>query len=143
MNRPEVSAGNARTDKDGRTVLFAAVLTRTLYLVSLLWLSGRIPSWDKSAEALLQRQNFWMKGFLRWDTIYFARIARQGYTREQEFAFMPGLPLLMRLTSHALSFRDSTAFGGLTTEDVLLGGTLCAYVAGILAVIAFYRCGAF
>lgn len=35
--------------------------------------------------------------FTRWDSIYFLSISERGYIYEQEYAFFPGLPMMMRL----------------------------------------------
>ncbi|TPX71165.1 hypothetical protein SpCBS45565_g01353 [Spizellomyces sp. 'palustris'] len=51
-------------------------------------------------DATLQRKL--LAPFVRWDAVYFLKIAEAGYTYEQEFAFFPGLPLLMRALSGML-----------------------------------------
>lgn len=40
--------------------------------------------------------------FCRWDSLYFMHIAEHGYVYEQEHAFFPGLPLLMRSIQYFL-----------------------------------------
>lgn len=34
--------------------------------------------------------------FVQWDTIHYLKIAKDGYTLEQNFAFMPGVPWTLR-----------------------------------------------
>lgn len=45
-----------------------------------------------------------LKAFVRWDAVYFVDIAENGYSREQQFAFFPGYPLLVYLLSCLSSF---------------------------------------
>ena len=45
-----------------------------------------------------------ISGFIRWDAIYFVNIASDGYRFEQQYAFFPLLPLIMRYGSKLLFF---------------------------------------
>lgn len=60
----------------------------------LLHLLKPLPTFDSSAEIL---QNG--SATLRWDGIHFAAIAKDGYQYEQQIAFQPGWPLLLRALS--------------------------------------------
>ncbi|KAF9529293.1 glycosyltransferase family 76 protein [Crepidotus variabilis] len=42
--------------------------------------------------------------FLRWDLIHFAAIADQGYTYEEQWAFLPGAPLFMYISKYLVGF---------------------------------------
>ena len=57
-------------------------------------------SYDISSEtesSFRQVNLYGLESLVRWDAVYFLGIAeRGGYAFEQEFAFFPGLPLLMR-----------------------------------------------
>lgn len=45
-----------------------------------------------------------------WDSVYFVRIAQCGYEYEQSFAFLPLLPLCIRLLSHSGKTTPSLSF---------------------------------
>ena len=123
-----------RSLSDSQLVLLCAVSARLLTVSSLLLLPQFTPAWDDAASAVLDPEYLWLQGFLRWDTLYFEKIARNGYQLENEFAFMPGLPWLM---SH---FRSFSMHSGMQTVWMLVGGVVFANVAAVLATCQFYRC---
>ncbi|KAI8052422.1 GPI mannosyltransferase 2 [Syncephalis plumigaleata] len=83
----------------------------------------------------------WLRPFasiyLRWDAFYFLHIAEEGYLFEQEHAFFPLLPFLMRLVAatvlsplhHVLSHR----------MVLLISGIAISNIAFILAACSLYR----
>ncbi|KAJ0083933.1 hypothetical protein Patl1_29945 [Pistacia atlantica] len=94
-----------------------------------------------------------------WDSVFFVRIAQCGYEYEQSFAFLPLLPLCIRLLSHtgkrmpSLSFRLKMGTSPLTLLGILaplvsvfgyravlaLSGYVVSNVAFLLAAVYFYR----
>lgn len=65
--------------------------------------------------------------FIRWDAIYFVEIAKHGYTLEQQFAFLPGLPFLMNLLS---------IMSGLSVE---WSGILISNLSNFMSVPVLYK----
>lgn len=84
--------------------------------------------------------------FVRWDNIYFAQIAVRGYRHEQELAFMPVWPLVMRW-SGKLVLKVKLLLGGmqdsspsvLSVTDVILGSTILTNIISVLNVVAFQK----
>lgn len=99
--------------------------------VLLIYLASYLPAFDSSAKTVLDDSApYLISSLLRWDAFHFAHIARHGYVYEYEWAFFPGLPLVMNLLgriSHLL--KASQGDLDLRWEDVLLGGAIAATVA--------------
>ncbi|KAJ3183848.1 hypothetical protein HDU87_005964 [Geranomyces variabilis] len=72
--------------------------------------------------------------FVRWDAVYFLAIADRGYVHEQEFAFFPGLPLLMRAVAAWIP--------GLQRDQALmLAGVIISNLSFVAAAVVLYRLG--
>lgn len=124
------------------TLTLLALLTRLLTSTLLLLLhSAGLPSFDASAAPLLPSpRDAWLTPFLRWDTLYFASVATRGYAREQELAFAPGLPGVMRAAGWGVVWAEGR--GGAAevgVREVMMGGIVVSWVAGVGAVLALYK----
>ena len=80
-----------------RIILLCSILSR-LTVASVVFLSTLVPPFDSShtligGDALVSR---WSISTLRWDAFHLVHIAQRGYTFEYEYAFFPGVPLVMR-----------------------------------------------
>ena len=73
--------------------------------------------------------------FTQWDTLHFLGIAKDGYATEQHFAFMPGVPLLLRFFGKRLHL-DETFDAALA----VLGTSLLANVVSVCLPLLLYRC---
>ncbi|KAG8854196.1 ER membrane glycoprotein subunit of the GPI transamidase complex-like protein [Tulasnella sp. 330] len=69
---------------------------------------------------------------LRWDAFHFSSIALRGYKHEQQFAFLPGLPLISRLlgevglyVARRMGLSDR---GSVNESDVLIGGATAVFL---------------
>jgi phosphatidylinositol glycan class V len=113
---PTLSVGTwAPLNRPLRTLVRLAIVSR-LAVFSLALASHRyISDYDASLDTLFNPNTAtifdddgstkllesWFRPFasiyLRWDAFYFLHIAEEGYLFEQEHAFFPLLPLLMRL----------------------------------------------
>ncbi|KAJ3788657.1 glycosyltransferase family 76 protein [Lentinula aff. detonsa] len=76
-------------------LVFLSFLSRTFIYLFAYWSSSSLPLFDASPNLVLISR--WSKPLLRWDVFHFAHIAEHGYVYEHEWAFFPGLPLLMSL----------------------------------------------
>lgn len=76
--------------------------------------------------------NVWIDSWIRWDSRWYAGIARDGYTNvpqaeaQRDVAFFPLYPVLMRI-------------GGLFVGDTYLSGLLISNLAFLLALILLFR----
>lgn len=122
------SASTSKIDSDLRLLTVCTLVVRAC-TVLLVYLASHLPSFDSSANTLLDASTPHLTAsLLRWDAFHFAHIAREGYVYEHEWAFLPGLPLVMHLFGRIISsiksvkgYQDTTGW-----EDVLFGGALAA-----------------
>lgn len=120
-----------------RGLLACAVLVRIITISLLLVASSRVPSFDKSALLLLPPSHQYLEPFVRWDTLYFVKIAVKGYQNEQELAFTPGLPLVMRVVGMGIRLVKGES-GPVEVPDVVMGGMVACFIAGVGATLALY-----
>ncbi|GLB37241.1 hypothetical protein LshimejAT787_0402920 [Lyophyllum shimeji] len=76
-------------------MLHLALLTRLLTFLVLAVAHRVLPLFDASPR--LAPRAGWLQPLVRWDTLHFQAIADNGYTFENQWAFLPGVPFLMRL----------------------------------------------
>jgi hypothetical protein len=108
--------------------------------------AGTSSTSDKLSKAL--------EPFVKWDNLYFAQIAVRGYQHEQELAFMPVWPSVMRWSGIAVQkLRLLLAIGSTTQSqyvssqsgvllginDVVLGGVIVTNIVSVLNVVAFQK----
>ncbi|KAI9138277.1 GPI mannosyltransferase 2 [Paraphysoderma sedebokerense] len=101
------------------SILSLFVLSRFSIFILIQFITNylSIPAFDSSANTLLSlsngSENFTVSNveqqlskvispFVRWDSVYFLKIAERGYLYEQEFAFWPLLPFLMNRLAYVL-----------------------------------------
>lgn len=122
--------------------------TRTLRLLSLLsytltallaYLASLLPLFDSSPRVTLAGTSAkWTDALayplLRWDAFYFGHIAQYGYVYEQQWAFFPGTPLVMRGVAEISRYLGTTT-GRPGWESVLLGGALAACLCSSTATL--------
>jgi hypothetical protein len=95
-----------------------------------------------------------LEPFVKWDNLYFTQIAIRGYQHEQELAFMPVWPLVMRWSGIAVQkLRLLLAIGSTTQSqyvssqsgvllginDVVLGAIIVTNIVSVLNVVAFQK----
>ena len=111
-------------------------------------------SYDSSSKALFEFHNknsTILESFIRWDSVYFLSIAQRGYAYEQEFAFFPGYPILMRIVMsclHVLSKKlvliliSYVEWTNLTDLHIsILSGLLVSNISFVLSAIVLYKLG--
>ena len=86
---------------DALTVLSRVSTTALLYLSSYY-----LPLFDASPRTLLAPSAFpsFTSALFRWDAFHFAGIAKDGYSYEHQWAFFPGVPLLLRVADRLPAF---------------------------------------
>jgi GPI mannosyltransferase 2 len=86
--------------KSHRAMILRAAVASRIATGLLVYISTYFPLFDASPlvigaslESSLMR---WASSHLRWDALHFTHIAQRGYVFEYEFAFFPGVPIIMR-----------------------------------------------
>lgn len=127
-------------DKDKRRILRWSITRQLSVLALMLLTSLLVPPFDDSGRLLLERGSRsrllarTALPFTQWDTLHFLGIAKDGYATEQQFAFMPGVPLLLRFFGHRLgtSHRFDAA-------EAVLGVSLVANCISVCLPLVLYR----
>ncbi|KAI7816542.1 GPI mannosyltransferase 2 [Gamsiella multidivaricata] len=125
-------------------VAYYALLSRLAIWFIAVVSHALIQDYDSALELVLPVETIaqqFFKGifgvFLRWDSFYFVHIAEHGYVFEQEHAFFPLLPVLMRLVSNTVLAPLSSLFS--YTQQLVLAGILVSNVSFIAASVQLYR----
>ncbi|CAM6112845.1 unnamed protein product [Calypogeia fissa] len=140
-----------------RAVLYLAVASRVLVAaLFLLWRNVANP-YDTSADLSLpclssnsctsqeeHQQPIWgqrlgkaIQRTVVWDGVYYIRIAECGYEYEQAYAFLPALPLLIRLMSQTIFYNLIPVLG--LRPTLALSGYVIINLSFVLAAYYLYR----
>ncbi|KAI9442266.1 glycosyltransferase family 76 protein [Lactarius indigo] len=106
---------------DSLTILSRVSVAALLYLTS-----SYLPLFDASPHTVVAPSSTlpsFSSSLLRWDAFYFTAIAKAGYSREQHWAFFPGVPSLLRF---AASFSPPVADPAFALARVAIVHTLIA-----------------
>ncbi|KAJ2637287.1 ER membrane glycoprotein subunit of the GPI transamidase complex-like protein, partial [Coemansia sp. RSA 1694] len=141
-------AGALDSVRDRRwTVVKYAAASRVAAMVLGVASNAIIDDYDASTSLILPDASSALEGalralahvFVRWDAFYFLHIADTGYVHEQEHAFFPLLPLLMRLVAGTVL---APLAGRVDRRVVLaLAGLLVSNVSFVLAAATLYALG--
>lgn len=101
-----------------QTLLITATVISRLFHLLLLLSSSRLPLFDSSP--LLLSNSIFSQPLLRWDSFHFLHIAQHGYVYENEWAFLPGAPFVVRISANLLRFLFSSQ------SNPLIAGALAA-----------------
>lgn len=127
---------NARLDPArafARQYAFPLILFAVLRVWTLVWASVVAAFVMPSAEAtkhyygIEPLRDAVYAPWQRWDTIWYSKIASQGYAADERAVFAPFYPFLMRLT------------GLFTRQDMVAAGLLISSVAALVSFILLYR----
>lgn len=93
---------NVLRSRDEKAILKFSFLCRLASVTLALCSSLVVEPFDISGRLLLDDAGGGFSArlalpFVQWDTLHFIKIAKDGYVQEQSFAFMPGVPLLLRV----------------------------------------------
>ncbi|KAI0822156.1 GPI mannosyltransferase 2 [Trametes gibbosa] len=127
-----------------RRILLLLSWTATLLTLVLTTVSSHLPLFDVSPQVLLpgpprfSLRHVLASAVLRWDAFHFGHIAREGYVYENEWAFLSGVPYVMRAGATLLRFLGLLPDeGALGWEHAMLGGLLASAVS-VWSVLAMY-----
>ncbi|GAA5867644.1 hypothetical protein JCM3774_001543 [Rhodotorula dairenensis] len=120
-------------------IVAASVLLRLSTSALLVAAHLLLPTWDAEVTTLSHPISPYLDPFVRWDTVHFAHIALDGYTSDQQSAFLPGLPALMRFGGEGVHRVHTGAAGTATADDIVLAGVVLSAVASTTAAIVFHR----
>ncbi|KAJ1723026.1 ER membrane glycoprotein subunit of the GPI transamidase complex-like protein [Coemansia erecta] len=102
------------------------------------------PAGDVNSTAISALCNRFARGLaqvvVRWDAFYFVHIADAGYVYEQEHAFFPLLPLLMRMLNSTVLLPLASAVG--RQLSLIVAGVIVSNVSFVLAAATLYKLGA-
>jgi GPI mannosyltransferase 2 len=131
-----------------RALLRHLVFFKLVYMAFTCITSLTMPHFDHSAKLLFiddPSKNIvglimehLLTGFIRWDSIYFVLIARDGYTKDEKLsAFLPFLPITLRVLAECL---QRTFFPFLSkTVLICLVGVILVNASHLLASMLLYR----
>lgn len=88
-----------------RWLLTLSVLIRLLVAVLVITSSTWLTLFDSSPRLIDDNDDasVFLTSLLRWDVFHFARVAANGHVYEHDWAFFPGVPLIMRWSGTLLS----------------------------------------
>lgn len=115
-------------------LLLSVSFVSRLLTVALMFLNGFTASeFDTSTAAWFANESKFtaLKSLVSWDAVYFLFIAENGYFAEQQFAFFPGYPLMIRVVARLISF--------VSIDGLVLCGVFVSNLFFILATRALYR----
>ncbi|KAJ2740116.1 ER membrane glycoprotein subunit of the GPI transamidase complex-like protein [Coemansia sp. BCRC 34301] len=145
-SRAQAGALDSARDRRWSVVKYAAA-SRAVVLVLGVASNAIIDDYDASTRLILPDASSVVEGvlralahaFVRWDAFYFLHIADVGYVHEQEHAFFPLLPLLMRLVGGTVL---APLAGWADRRIVLaLAGLVVSNVSFVLAAATLYVLG--
>ena len=116
-----------------KLIILTATLSRLVSLLLLIILSHASSPFDTSHQLV---SIISAPATLRWDAIHFTSIALHGYEHEQQLAFQPGWPGIMRLAAESVRWLMAGQVG---SEDVVMGGIVIANLAFIGASAMLYK----
>ncbi|KAF8504005.1 GPI mannosyltransferase 2 [Gautieria morchelliformis] len=122
-------------------LVLLCVLLRVL-TVTIALLASYLPAFDSSADILLADESpsfpkRWVSTSLRWDAFHFIHIAQEGYQFDYEWAFLPGIPVVLRASGWIMNL--FTGYVGRTRiSSMLLGHFLISSVMSCETVRTLY-----
>lgn len=129
---------------DTALVALGSLIIRILTVTYMVLCSALVPRFDTSGRILLSErksagsdQSYVFDPLASWDVVHFAGIATEGYTLEQQHAFMPGISFVMHASGRLIGF-----LGGQTSSspfDNVIGGALVANVACVISSVLLWR----
>ena len=121
-----------------------ALASRVLCIVCSVIADWLIPDWDASALLIYPALEhpvvqFLIGPFVKWDAVYFLRIAQVGYEHEQVHAFFPGFPVVIRALQLLISpLLDSVSVSAIV-DQLAVCGFIIANVSFIVSAVLVHQ----
>jgi len=117
--------------------LIPLAISLRLLIPFLIYLPSRYSPPFDSSHLILQREAAVSEG-LRWDAIHYTSIALHGYQYEQQGAWMPLWPIIMRYMGLLIHYtrRESN---GLDVQDVVIGGEVVNILMNLGSTFMLYK----
>ncbi|GAA5985201.1 hypothetical protein JCM10908_002567 [Rhodotorula pacifica] len=129
---------NAVQKRPTTSIIAISLLLRLSTLAILVLANFLLPTWDAEVTTLAYPLPRLLEPFVRWDTVHFMHIALDGYTSDQQSAFLPGLPGLMRVGGEVVH-RIQHGGRDVTAQDVVIAGVVASAIASTAAAVVFNR----
>ena len=127
--------------KNENLILQWSIICR-LATFSLMLLSSRfVGSFDDSGQLAIVSDLKAVKSivstFVQWDTLHFLKVGQSGYSVEQHYAFMPGIPWTLRLGgSLPIWMLGETGF---STSYAILTMLVLVNITSVIIPLILYR----
>lgn len=137
-----LAAWQAIAQERPRTAIVAASLLLRVSTALVLVAAERVlPTWDAEVTTLAKAHalSTRLEAFVRWDTVHYVQIALEGYERDKQTAFLPGLPALLRCGGQLVRRLGTGEWGGFTANDAVIAGIVATAIATTAAALALHR----
>ncbi|CAE7604298.1 Pigv [Symbiodinium natans] len=127
---------SCHSSPDFRVIRFAVASRVTVIILSVLsdW---TIPDHEPDPSVARLRVSGWLSAFTRWDAARFTAIGMEGYMHEEDYAFMPVLPMAISISARAAG----AVFPLSGPEHFVVMGLLITNGCFVLAAWLLYRLG--
>ena len=125
---------NMNTPERHKVFLTRLVILQHAFIALWIIAAAKLPAFDSSADVVVN--STWQKALLRWDVFHFLHVAQSEYVFEHEYAFFPGLPILMQ--AYAKVYDVVAGNQEITAAPFLLSGSLAVFMTGIGSIQALY-----
>ncbi|KAI6098965.1 glycosyltransferase family 76 protein [Pisolithus croceorrhizus] len=128
-----MKAAPVASDHHSQSLLAQSLLSRLLICLLIVSSAALLTLFDTSPKLILDDSaSVWTSSLLRWDVFHFAHMAREGLVYEHEWAFFPGIALVMRWSGSVLSLLGLSPPGW---PGLLIGGAIVAALSDSTRVL--------
>ncbi|CAG8489473.1 13198_t:CDS:2 [Ambispora gerdemannii] len=126
-------------------IVFLGIASRLFVCLLATTSAYLLDDYDSSVSTLLTAKNSSsstvLQAFLRWDAFYFLHLAEEGYVYEQEHAFFPLFPILVRGIANFIKLFPliSTFIVSYERTVLLVIGVLLSNFFFVAAAVAIYN----
>lgn len=138
----DTKGGNRLVKQHLNQLVYHSISIRFI-IATIALLASYLPCFDSSANVLLPNESSsllkrWIYTSLRWDAFHFLHIAQEGYQFEYEWAFLPGMPVVLRATGWIFDHAFTGDVASPRTYNMLLGHFLVSSVMSCETIRTIY-----